>query len=448
MKPIKKIMTLVVFLFSLCFPLASCQKQYRFDFSEEGWTIDNKQYLNYERVYHFEEDQKKDYYDIDFLNDVFPNGILIDQEGKRYNLKDEYETVVLLGDRNVGRTDDFEHQYLSPFKIRLFTFGVIVNSKTKTISSRMRLGQINFASKHKNPPVHIKTISDFKKLTGAQIAYLDNDIDFTGYEFGDGNPSLFPLAGWVGSFINPDKHVLKNITYTVDKAGYHNFITRNIFGSWFDSLIIDNFRYINNVKETGNDNTMFSIICAAAYASYFVDCKLMNINLDGNDFNLAAFSNTAFGCDFINCEVNGQVMNHYVAKAVLKADGSTKPGICARTSGFCNYINTVYTLGKVELCNAIKEYQEKPNKENLEKLILALNITPVVSLLCNNKIFVDARGYGKTGGISTCIDRINLLFINNIYMGTLSGKIIGEIYAENFFYQSDDYFTQFLDYFG
>ena len=46
MKPIKKIMTLVVFLFSLCFPLASCQKQYRFDFSEEGWTIDNKQYLN------------------------------------------------------------------------------------------------------------------------------------------------------------------------------------------------------------------------------------------------------------------------------------------------------------------------------------------------------------------------------------------------------------------
>lgn len=87
-----------VLLFSLSVPLTSCQKNFKFDLQDPKWKRDERQYVNYEKIYHIKEKGDKDYYDIDFTKDVFPNGLLIDQEGKQYNLKDEYDTVVITSD--------------------------------------------------------------------------------------------------------------------------------------------------------------------------------------------------------------------------------------------------------------------------------------------------------------------------------------------------------------
>lgn len=76
-----------VLLFSLSVPLTSCH--FIYDRPEPDWKWDERQYVNYEKIYHIKEEGDKDYYDIDFTKDVFPNGILIDQEGKQYNLKDD-----------------------------------------------------------------------------------------------------------------------------------------------------------------------------------------------------------------------------------------------------------------------------------------------------------------------------------------------------------------------
>ncbi len=65
---------------SLLFSLESCTFIHP-STPEIQYDYDQKQYLNYQRMEHFEED--KDFIEIDFLKDVFPEGVLVDRDGNK-----------------------------------------------------------------------------------------------------------------------------------------------------------------------------------------------------------------------------------------------------------------------------------------------------------------------------------------------------------------------------
>ena len=433
-------------LFSLSVPLTSCQKNFQFDLQDPKWKRDERQYVNFEKIYHIKEKGDKDYYDIDFTKDVFPNGILIDQEGKQYNLKDEYDTVdlSLFG----SKSSYINYKYLSPFKVRLYTWDIInfvlINQGTSTLSSRMCLGRLLNPQKENTKTVHIKEIEDFKSIKNSDIVYLDNDIDFAGYIFDEERPYIFSEY-FYGLFLNPDKHILKNIKYENHTAGYHTFITKYSMGAWFDSLIIDNFEYISHYDEKGNDRNYFAIIATYAKNTYFNNCKITNYTIDANDLYAAPFINTSNNCDFYNCISSGKINNKYEPITHTTSYGKEELGLYGRTAGFCNEFISTFSSGNSSFKSALWEYQDAATNENFTKLVDKTNTLPVVSEFRNNRIHANVRSNGKSGGMFNSISRIDHYFTNNFFLGDIEGNFTDKIYNDNFFYQSDNrYFDYFL----
>lgn len=333
-----------------------------------------------------------------------------------------------------GRTLSPVYKQLSPFKLRISTGDLIdfvfINESKKTVTYPMRIGHLKFKAYSIQDPIHIKTIDDFKKIAGGQNIYLDNDIDFKDHIFDEDNPYLFPPT-WYGSFFNPQKHVLKNITYncTTTGTGLHSIFTRNCLRGWVDSLIIDNVQYIN--KADTKDGSQFAIFANYASDTYFTDCKFTNIFINGNESYVSAFTNVADNCDFYNCEVSGNITNRYESK-------ETNEGLIARTSGFCNkLITTVAAEGYLPTIT-LYEYRTNKKEEDLNKLIDQINIMPVISTIRNNKARINVKGAGKTGGFFNSVDRVNIHFSNNSFSGKLEGQFTGDIYVDNIFYQVDD----------
>lgn len=428
-----------VLLFSLSVPLTSCH--FIYDRPEPDWKWDERQYVNYEKIYHIKEEGDKDYYDIDFTKDVFPNGILIDQEGKQYNLKDEYDTVEI--SEFESRTNYINHKFLCPFKVRFYTWDIIhfvfINQKTSTRSARMCLGRFLDPQEENTEIVHIKKIDDFKSIETNNIVYLDNDIDFNGYIFNEKNTCIFGDY-FNGLFLNPDKHVLKNIKYENHTSGYgyHTFITKYCWRAWFDSLIIDNFEYIGHYDEKGNDRNVFAIIATYAKNNYFNNCKITNFKIETNDLYAAPFINTSNNCDFYNCVVSGDINNRYEPITHTTSGGKEELGLYGRTAGFCNEFVSTYSVGNGPFEGALRRYQDTRTNENFTKLVDKVNNQPVVSEFRNNQIHVNVRGKGKSGGMFNSIARIDHFFTNNFFLGDIEGQFTDKIYNDNFFYQSDN----------
>lgn len=428
-------------LFSLSVPLTSCQKNFQFDLHDPKWKRDERQYVNYEKIYHIKEKGDKDYYDIDFTKDVFPNGLLIDQEGKQYNLKDEYDTVVITSDSSAT----IPFLKLHSFKTRLTKeeqeqiFFRFLNSKTYTYSEVMHLGRIyDTIDNDKENVVHIKTIDDFDKIKEFNKAiFLDNDIDFSGKVFDDNSDRLFGKY-WGGIFLNPDKHVLKNITYETSNPGSHSFIVNYINNAWVDSLIIDDFKYTSKYEKKGNGYNYFSILTKVSRFSYFSNCKITNFSIDANDLYAAPFVNLSIDTDFYNCEVSGNINNRYEPK--INENGITE--LHGRTAGFCNVYQCTDQLSAYCIMSSISAYQNNQTEENLNNLYRGINKLPVYSRFMNNKITVNVTGKGKSGGIFTTADRTNQFFANSYFVGNVKGKYTGEITADSYFCEIDNLYKE------
>ena len=438
MKPIKKIMTLVVFLFSLCFPLASCQKQYGVpDYREHNWINDSKQYVNYEKIYVLE--QKKKYVDIDFLKDVFPNGEIVDQNDEKYALLDKYDTVLLLTPSRPEIFTDKRCEYLGPMKIRVRISDQIefrfVNTKTYQQSERMKLGHIRFADKKEF--VHIKEVKDFEKIKDESIVCLEADIDFTDHDLINENRTLFPKS-FGGVFMNPEKHVLKNINITSVKQSELAFISRSSRSAWYDSLIIDNVRYKNYDESLGNGQSKFALVSNYSYDTLFKDLKISNFTCEGNDFYLSIISNECYNCDFINCEVSGKILNSYQPDPKLKDAIFNKPLLMSRTSGICNeFLSTFYSERNGRFEQDFTNYYKDKSDANLRQIKQDLEILSASSTIKNVRVDMDITGYGKTGSFSVSGDKFLDLTTDFSTTGKLEGLHTGKLFVDNYFYQID-----------
>lgn len=438
MKPIKKTMTLIVFLFSLCFPLASCQKQYGVpDYREHNWINDSKQYVNYEKIYVLE--QKKKYVDIDFLKDVFPNGEIVDQNGEKYALLDKYDTVLLLTPSRPEIFTDKRCEYLGPMKIRVRISDQIefrfVNTKTYQQSERMKLGHIRFADKKEF--VHIKEVKDFEKIKDESIVCLEADIDFTDHGLINENRTLFPKS-FGGVFLNPEKHVLKNINITSVKQSELAFISRTSRSAWYDSLIIDNVRYKNYDESLGNGQSKFALVSNYSYDTLFKDLKISNFSCDGNDFYLSTISNECYNCDFINCEVSGKIQNRYQPDPKLKDAIFNKPLLMSRTSGICGeFLSTFYSERSDRFEQDFTNYYKDKSDANLTQLKEDLESLSSSSTIKNVRVDMDITGYGKTGSFCVSGDKFLDLTTDFSSTGKLEGLHTGTLAVDNYFYQID-----------
>ena len=434
----KKFLFFPIFLCFLSYPLCSCQKQYGVpDYRDHKWINDSKQYVNYEKIYVLE--QKKNYVDIDFLKDVFPNGEIVDQNGESYSLLDKYDTLLLLTPSRPDIFTDKRCEYLGPMKIRVRISDQIefrfVNTKTYQQSERMKLGHIRFADTKEF--VHINEIKDFEKIKDESIVCLDADIDFTDYDLISENKTLFPKS-FGGVFLNPEKHVLKNIDITTVKQSESAFISRSSRSAWYDSLIIDNVRYKNYDESLGNGQSKFALVSNYSYDTLFKDLKITNFTCDGNDFYLSTISNECYNCDFINCEVSGKILNRYQPDSELKDTVFNKPLLMSRTSGICNeFLSTFYSERSDRFDEDFTNYYNNKSDANLSQIKQDLETLSSSSTIKNVRVDMDITGYGKTGSFCVSGDKFLDLTTDFSSTGKLEGLHTGKLFVDNYFYQID-----------
>lgn len=289
---------------------------------------DNKHYTNFKRKNYIEEE--KDEIEIDFLKDVFPDGILIDQYGNKYWLTDFYDSVETYQIKYHFVNDDTS-MYLnvsdnsseeSSFKVKIerkFFEDVVsaidfrlINTKTNTRSNTMRLGYFGFRQNAADF-LYINSMDDISHVKDNSIVILNTDIDYDEY-FKDKEEKgyLFPEFHR-GVFLNPFDHVIKNLTYD-PKSDANAFLFPHLDNTILDSLRLENVNFTTDSK----DCKAFSAITKASMNSVFSNIVGTKINFTGNCENGMSFiSNISYNCDFLNSTIEGKITNNYKDENLL-----------------------------------------------------------------------------------------------------------------------------------
>lgn len=412
--------------------LVGCQKQ------KPDPTFDLINYTDFSFKNYFIENQKS--ITIDFKNDVFNHGLLIDMDGRQYNLEDKFDSLkFLFANENripltIKKTAPFVYKFSASKENYWVSNRLIVslyNSKTNVRSHYMNIGNIYCLPERKDY-VEINTIDDFKNIKGDSTVILKSDIDFEGFDFKTKKVTDENCIVFTGIFVNPGKHVIKNINYnsTSESEDFY-FLFKNTFLAFFDSLIFDNVHYQRTLKDGCHD--CFGFITKTSLTTTFQNIQMNNFSINYSYGICGSLTGISDEDNFINNKINGKIT------CKLLRDEKTKRNISGGLAG-------IYSRSSDCSKNYWFNYQTAPNYyfnkyyQGMKTCETTLSLfekyydrAPQINIISNNKLNVDIEGDFAAGGIFGAADNNNI-DSNTTNSGKVTGKYADSLYGINYIY--------------
>ncbi len=289
-----------------------------------------------------------------------------------------------------------------------------INTKTHIRSNRMRLGYFGFRDNAKDI-VYINSTDDIQRVKDSTIAVLNTDIDYDEY-FKDKEEKgyLFPEFDH-GIFLNPFRHVIRNLTYETGKSKDDAFLFPTQSRSWIDSLEVENVTADVNYSENLEG---FHVVTSNSMNSRFSGIQGRNINATANRYGEVSFlSGITVRCDIINNKMEGTITNNY-----------SKENRRGFAGGLC---------GSIIINNLSYHYSEYDFYEIDELLETLKTRHSIFSVVTGNIINADITATDFAGGITGYCDYPDAIRMNT-FSGKLTAKKTGEYNGGSYFLQLND----------